>query len=250
MRSESLTELESHKSVKGIHFLGRLQNGNVNGSFWIGLIGNSYIHGIANSSGAATGDDIAFIYPDGVTALKGHFENRFMKKARNVNVQAYACDNNGLFIVKRFSRPLSQDVFFYDPPTNESFGGGSKYIKDPYEEKTVKLAPSNVPNSGDGVFSKRHIPQGRVSCYYSLYLYRAFDQINIYEEKCLFNTSRSNDYRRLCKKYSLPLQTYHGRIDLMPELDVYPLPNFGPKVNHHFKMNNSGILLKPLLKII
>ena len=34
------------------------------------------------------------------------------------------------------------------------------------------------------------------------------------------------------------LSTYKGIIDLPPEFDVNPLPNLGPKVNHHFRRNN------------
>ena len=54
------------------------------------------------------------------------------------------------------------------------------------------------------------------------------------------NTAKSDDYRRHCKKYSLGITTFGGTIDLPPEFDVNPLPNLGPKVNHHFKDSNSG----------
>ena len=243
VRTANKDELEKKQSDMGTHFYGRFLNGQVVGSFWIGLIRNGYIHGIADENGRATGDDLSFIYPDGVTALKGRFENRFMKKARHVDVEEYTCDENGMFVVKQFSQPLSEDEFFYDPPTNESFGGGPTYIEDPYEKKTVELAPSSIPQSGEGVFLKRDIPQGRISCFYSLYLYRGLDQIDDFKAKYLFNTSKSDDYRRQCKKYSLGLRTYHGMIDLLPELDVNPLPNLGPKVNHNFKFNNSGMYL-------
>ena len=43
-----------------------------------------------------------------------------------------------------------------------------------------------------------------------------------------------------CKKYSLPVSFYQGKIDLPPEFDVNPLPNLGVKVNHHFRKNNSA----------
>ena len=38
----------------------------------------------------------------------------------------------------------------------------------------------------------------------------------------------------------MSISTFAGTIDLPPELDVNPLPNLGPKVNHHFRENNSG----------
>ena len=226
----------------GAHFMGRFLNGQVVGHFWIGLINNGYIHGVANEEGLATGDDIVFIYPDGETALRGKFENRYMKKARNVNVKNYGCDENGMFIPTEFSEPLSDYEYSYDPCTNESFGGVSKFIPDPYELKTVKLMSSALPNSGEGVMLQRDVPFGRPACFYSLYLYREPDQVDLYQESCCENKKKSDHYRRECKKYSLGLRSYDATIDLPPELDVNPLPNLGPKVNHHFKEHNSNYM--------
>ena len=52
------------------------------------------------------GKDIAYIYPDGETTFRGHFENRIMKKAYATDVLQYGCDESGLFIVKKFSKSL------------------------------------------------------------------------------------------------------------------------------------------------
>ena len=112
-------------SILRTHFLGRFQNGQVHGHFWIGLLGNGFLHGKANANGQATGHDMAYIYPDGVTSFKGYFENLYMKKAYNVDVKAYGYDEDGMFIVKEYSEPLSDQVFYYQPSTNESFGGGA-----------------------------------------------------------------------------------------------------------------------------
>ena len=235
------TSIENKKSESGIHFLGRFRNGQVVGYFWIGLIRNGYIQGFANEDGTATGDDIAFIYPDGETALKGHFKNRFMIKARSVDVKNYGCDENGMFIPKEFSEPLNNHEYFYDPPTNDSFGSGLKYLPDPYEDKTVFMGTSSVPGSGEGVFLKRDIPKNRISCFYSLFLYKNPDQVQIYYQKYALNASKTDNYKRECFKYSIDLNSYHGHIDLPPEFDINPLPTLGPKVNHHFIINNSGI---------
>ena len=48
-----------------------------------------------------------------------------MKNAYSVNVLQYGCDNNDLFIVKKYSDRLSDQNFFYEPCTNTSFGGGA-----------------------------------------------------------------------------------------------------------------------------
>ena len=95
---------------------------------------------MVNENGLVTGDDLAFIYPDGITALRGKFENTYMKKAKHAEVKEYACNDRGLLIATKFTEPLSSNEFFYDPCTNESWGAGNnKYIQDPYELKNVKI---------------------------------------------------------------------------------------------------------------
>ena len=228
--------LQTELSVPGIQFLGRFKNGKAVGTFWMGLKGGGYLHGEFDDNGTVTGDNISFIYPDGETAFLGRFENKYMKKAHAVDVLEYGCDDNGLLKVTKYSSPTQHHVFYYEPPTNVSFGGGAPLgVIDPYELKTVKLAPSKIPNSGDGVMAIRDIPANRYSCMYSLYLYQQPDQDHIYKRNCGHNSSKSEEYRRHCCKYSLGISSYQGLIDLPPEFDIMPLPNLGPKVNHNFR---------------
>ena len=63
-----------------MQFLGTFANGKVVGAFWLGLINNGYIHGIADKNGLASGNNLTFIYPDGETALMGNFDDRHMIK--------------------------------------------------------------------------------------------------------------------------------------------------------------------------
>ena len=56
-----------------------------------------------------------------------------------------------------------------------------------------------------------------------------------YNKKCTFNTSKTDDYKRACKKYTLGNSRWDLTIDLPPELDVGSFPTLGPKVNHHFR---------------
>ena len=219
----------------GAHFIGHFQNGQAVGHFWLGLVNNGFIHGMVDENGQVTGDDLVFIYPDGNTALKGRFENTYMKNARNVEVKDYGCDDRGLLIATEFTEPLSDYEFFYDPCTNESWGArNSKDIQDPFELKNVNLSMSSVPNSGEGVFARRDLPKLKPASFYSMFFFTK-EQTELYKEQCTYNISKSSDYRRGCKKYSLGLSTFDALIDLKPELDVNPLPNLGPKVNHHFR---------------
>ena len=228
---------------QGNNFFGRFKNGKMNGKFWIGMLGDGFLHGEANSEGLVSGNSIAYIYADGETAFLGNFENRVMKKAYAVDVLSYGCDENGLMAVTKFSKPTQDHEFFFEPPTNISFGGGAPpSVQDPYEIKTVHKAKSKAPNSGDGVFALRNMPPYRPVCLLSLYMYSTPDQLNIYKAACSNNASKSDDYRRHCKKYSLPLTTYNWQIELPPDYDIDPLPTLGPKVNHDFRFNNSQFL--------
>ena len=112
-------------------------------------------------------------------------------------------------------------------------------LQDPYEKKHLELGISSVAGGGDGVFLTRDVARDKVAAYYSLHLYKHDDQLDLFKETCSHNTSRNEEYRRECNKYSIDLNTYLATISLPPELDKDPLPTFGPKVNHHFRANNS-----------
>ena len=92
--------------------------------------------------------------------------------------------------------------------------------------------PLASPESGEGVITIRDIPKGRFAAMYSLFLYSKPDQTDLFSQACTYNTSKSDDYRRHCKKYSVGVSIINAEIHLPPELDVNPLPNLGnDKVN-------------------
>ena len=98
------------RAHNGFAFLGHLKNGQVSGDFWAGMIGEAYLHGKADSNGFLTGNDISYIYPDGETAFRGHFENKFMRNAHHVDVKEYGCNDEGIVIMtleKQFSNSYS-----------------------------------------------------------------------------------------------------------------------------------------------
>ena len=69
-------------SSPGCHFYGFFKNGQASGHFWVEMEGGGHLHGEASPNGLISGDSIAFIYPDGKTALLGNFEDRIMKEVR------------------------------------------------------------------------------------------------------------------------------------------------------------------------
>ena len=144
-------------------------------------------------------------------------------QAYHVNVEEYACDDYEMFFVKNYSSRKSENSFYFDPPTNISYGGGGT-TPDPYETKLLKVGKSQEPNSGDGVFAKRDIPQSRMIAHYSLLTYIQKEESDIYYLRCGGNESRSDDERRDCYKYHIALDRYLATISLPPELDYAPWP--------------------------
>ena len=114
---------------------------------------------------------------------------------------------------------------------------------DPYEDKYVELGQSSIPSSGEGVFAKRSLKKGMIACFFSLFLFRVPDQYEEYAKRYFNNKSKSDEYRRHCNKYTLEFTLFNGVHLLPPEMDVNPLPNFGPKVNHDFFKNNTKFIL-------
>ena len=174
-----------------IGFLGRFKNGKPSGTFWLHMVGGGFMHGqFESSSGQATGDDLSYIYPDMETAFHGRFENFVMKKAKEAEVKSILCSKDGLMEVDEFTVLNDGPTFFYEPPTNQSFGAGPPGVVDPYERKWLKLSNSNIPNSGQGVFALKDIPANRSATLFSGLLFREGEEMNLNLDACQRNTSR------------------------------------------------------------
>lgn len=189
------------------------------------------MHGKFNNEGRATGDNLAFIYPDMETALVGKFEDFVMKSAYESEVLKTECCQDGLIVISKFAN-LSGPEFYYEAPTNESYGAGPKGVMEPYDRKSVEIAESSIPQSGDGVFAKRSFPANRCTCYYSGILHDLGPETDGYKASCTFNETLSMDERRGCKKYSLGLTNFKSTIEIPPSFDKPGMfqPTLGQKV--------------------
>ena len=214
-----------------VSFLGRFKNGKPTGNFWLRLIGGGFIHGKFNDDGKATGDNLAFIYPDMETALLGKFDDFVMKSAHEAEILEAKCDQDGLLIISKFENK-SGPVFYYEAPTPKSFGSGPHGVLDPYERKSVKIAASSIPESGEGVYAVKDFPAESCTCYYSGLIYNVGPETDGYEKSCTDNLTLTMDERRKCKKYSVGLSTHNAIIDIPPQMDEPGMfqPTAGPKV--------------------
>ena len=67
-------------------FFGRFEDGKPAGVCWKELDGGAFIYGHVDKNGDFTGDDLAYIYPDLKTALKGSFKKGVMINARETEI--------------------------------------------------------------------------------------------------------------------------------------------------------------------
>ena len=57
---------------------------------------------------------------------------------------------NGMPKVEEVAIAEDETVYFYQPATNETFGGGPRGVLDPFERKYMRLEKSAIQNSGEG----------------------------------------------------------------------------------------------------
>ena len=194
-----------------------------------------HLHGtISPTDGTITGSQIMYIYPDMETVLLGTFEDRKMKDAQESRVLDLDCDRNGLFYVTEYTIPEgTAPHFYYEPPSNISFGAGPTRVLDPYEKKWLQLKIADNEKMGEGVFTKRDLKPGTLVSSYNGFVFETKNnESDLYRMACTMNLTKTDNERRHCKKYSLGLRARNAHIEIPPEIDQPEtfIPSWGPKV--------------------
>jgi hypothetical protein len=120
---------------QGTSFLGKLVSGKIVGPVWFGLLGwpneaQGFLYGKLDKKKEFTGDDLAYIYPDYLTALYGKFEKKFMKSARLSKVVRVSCFDD--ILIPEFERPIeSSPSYFFDQVSK--FSKFLQFITDNFE---------------------------------------------------------------------------------------------------------------------
>jgi len=139
------------------------KNGLKFGVFWQIIRGGGCVVGRADDRGQMSGIRIAYIYPDFRTALVGHFEDGLMKAAQVASLKTIIDD--GGIKVPIFTEPrgpyYKRELATYDHVTSDPL------LTDPYECRMVKVAPSKVPGSGEGLFAARDIEPNTIVAFYN-----------------------------------------------------------------------------------
>ena len=120
--------------------------------------------GTVDDSGALTGDDcIAYVYPDGATALVGAFSDGKMVSARPVHLRHPVEDCLPDHDVIGESPYITVG---YDESTSKVIST-SPLVPDVYEQERVYIAPSLIPAAGEGLFAKQSLLEGEIVSFYN-----------------------------------------------------------------------------------
>lgn len=118
------------------------------------------LFGRVNEDGEMTGDSVAYVYPDGHTALYGKFVDGELIEARLAKLVS---NNNGR---PHFEVTQNSSVYTYDKSTSSCIATHT-LLPDPYESQRVFVADSLIRGAGQGLFAKTDADANTVMAFYN-----------------------------------------------------------------------------------
>ncbi|TRY68905.1 hypothetical protein TCAL_03794 [Tigriopus californicus] len=146
-----------------LKFCGRYFRGVRRGFCWKGCLGGGFICGTVDEHGEFTGNDIAFIYPDFHNAIKGQFENELLIQGQMCSLSF--CDFVNGIAIPSFTES-NGPVISYEQPSLRQIAR-NPLIPDHWEKSIVEVKDSNLPQGGDGLFAKCHLPKKSLICLFN-----------------------------------------------------------------------------------
>jgi len=150
----------------GLSWIGHYRAGLPHGTCWVSMLGGGWLVGRVDDTGAFTGADIAFLYPDLSTALVGEWRDGQLVAGRSsrltrlqevhgVLVPSFTIPDNST--TNHYERWISTDSCMLCPP----------HRQDPYESTLVRVAMSEVEGGGEGLYARKNIPAGTLIAFYN-----------------------------------------------------------------------------------
>ncbi|XP_043917565.1 histone-lysine N-methyltransferase SETD7 [Protopterus annectens] len=141
-------------------FKGQYRDNIRSGVCWLYFADGGSIVGEANEDGEMTGDKIAYLYPDGRTAMYGKFIDGEMIDGR----LAYLISvEDGR---PHFEHISDSPVFHFDKSTPSCIST-NPLLPDPYELERVYIAESLILRAGEGLFATRAAGANTVMAFYN-----------------------------------------------------------------------------------
>ncbi|XP_015817332.3 histone-lysine N-methyltransferase SETD7 [Nothobranchius furzeri] len=130
------------------------------GACWIYHPDGGCVFGEVNQDGEMTGDSVAYIYPDGRTALYGTFADGELLTAR---LATLVSNQTGR---PRFEITPNSPVYSHDKSTSTCITAHA-LLPDPYESQRVFVAESLIKGAGQGLFARADFEAGTVMAFYN-----------------------------------------------------------------------------------
>lgn len=141
-------------------FQGQYKDNIRHGVCWVYYPDGGSLVGEVNEDGEMTGEKIAYVYPDGRTALYGKFVDGEMLEGQLATL-----------LVEEEGRPLFQlvpggAVYHFDKSTSSCISTNA-LLPDPYESERVYVAESLISSAGQGLFAKVAVGPSTIMSFYN-----------------------------------------------------------------------------------
>nr|XP_029517914.1 histone-lysine N-methyltransferase SETD7 isoform X2 [Oncorhynchus nerka] len=141
-------------------FEGHYKDNNRCGECWIYYPDRGSVFGQVNEDGEMTGKAVAYVYPDGQTALYGSFVEGELIEARLAALVSMETTR------PHFDVSSDSPVYSYDKSTSTCIATHT-LLPDPYESKRVFVADSLISGAGEGLFAKMDVEANVVMAFYN-----------------------------------------------------------------------------------
>jgi len=149
-------------------FIGSFHRGLPTGYCWLAKEGQGWLFGEVDERGRFSGDNIAYIYPDLLTAITGTFEKEQLVEARSSKIIAADFDEHTDILKVMLSQHILPDAPAYTrKPSDSKCIPCDWKLEDNYERVTVFSKKSDVHWAGEGLFARRDLPKDTIVAYYN-----------------------------------------------------------------------------------
>ena len=160
-----------HGPVRGFDSIGTFlfcavfRKGSPSGPAWMRLEGDGFLYGKLGPDGRFTGDDVAYIYSDLETVIRGRFEGGTLVSGRETKV--VGCSVRSGLVTLTFSEFDPEGLVFEHWPSTLRSMPVPPLQEDPYERKYGEVRQSKMNGAGDGLFARSELPEGATVAFYN-----------------------------------------------------------------------------------
>ncbi|XP_054648524.1 histone-lysine N-methyltransferase SETD7 [Dunckerocampus dactyliophorus] len=141
-------------------FKGQYKDNTRYGECWVYYPDGGCMFGKVNEDGEMTGDSLAYVYPDGRTALYGSFVDGELIQALLATLTVGESGRPS------FEVTPSSAVYTHDKSTSTCIATHA-LLPDPYENQRVFVADSMIEGAGQGLFAKTDAERATVMAFYN-----------------------------------------------------------------------------------